>query len=363
MADQYYLSDMALERVRQKLDQARLAGKTVTRPEITALYQAELDTVAKNANAQRAMDVQQSQFQQSLNAQQGEAAANRRLQKDIASGQSTGGLVQAGTTLGSAALLSKGMTGKWPWSFLDKTGTTGPGTSTSLGDLYPDASLANQTLGAPAGSSPASSSLLTGTNMGTTPADISATTPLANSVNGAGSAIGQAASPALPSTAESSLAAATPSLLSTAPAEALTGAPAVDAASTMSSTLYPASTETSAGVSSALSGTTAAAGEAAAGEALAGGAAEGIAGEAATTAAAGMSSAAFAPVGAGVVGGMLGGSFGKWAGEQLGIGGERERSIGGGIVGGAAAGAAIGSVVPGIGTAIGADSQGYFGGR
>jgi hypothetical protein len=60
---------------------------------------------------------------------------------------------------------------------------------------------------------------------------------------------------------------------------------------------------------------------------------------------------------------MAGGPmFGNWAGEQLGIGGERERSIGGGVVGGAAAGATIGSVVPVVGTAVGAVIGGVVGG-
>lgn len=67
-------------------------------------------------------------------------------------------------------------------------------------------------------------------------------------------------------------------------------------------------------------------------------------------------------VGAGYVGGKLGEIGGNWAGEQLGIGGERERSIGGGVIGGAAAGAAMGSIVPVVGTAVGAVIGGIVGG-
>jgi hypothetical protein len=68
------------------------------------------------------------------------------------------------------------------------------------------------------------------------------------------------------------------------------------------------------------------------------------------------------PVAGGVIGGQLGAMGGRAAGEALGIGGERERSIGGGIVGGAAAGAMVGGPVGAvIGGIVGGVSQ-LFGG-
>lgn len=69
-----------------------------------------------------------------------------------------------------------------------------------------------------------------------------------------------------------------------------------------------------------------------------------------------------APVAAGVVGGKLGSYFGNWAGEEVGMGGAKERRTGGGMVGGAAAGAGVGAMFGGIGAVPGALVGGAVGG-
>ena len=65
------------------------------------------------------------------------------------------------------------------------------------------------------------------------------------------------------------------------------------------------------------------------------------------------------PVAAGLLGGNLGS---KLAMKYSPIGGQREKTIGGGILGGAAAGAAAGSFFPGVGTLVGGVVGGILGG-
>lgn len=57
---------------------------------------------------------------------------------------------------------------------------------------------------------------------------------------------------------------------------------------------------------------------------------------------------------AGIAGGKIGGYFGKWMGDKLGVGGEKDRSMVGGVLGGATTGAIVGSGAGGIGAIPGA---------
>jgi hypothetical protein len=311
----FYLPDNALQRVRMKLDQMKLAGKTVTPMETRALYQAEMDALAGSAQRERAMDIQQNQFQagQSLQREQNQSA------RDIAMNQGNqaaiSSYIQPAATLGAGVLGVRALTGKYPWNFGQTTPTTPVNAFTGAGS---------------ANSNPATF-----------------TSPQNASISQWGPQPGNSTTYATPGAVEP------PASLSSD-------------YSLGNSTLYPAGETAPAAAGAAETGTTAV-GTAAPVVDAGSIAADSTAGAASLTGAAPWSSY-FAPVGAGLLGGELGAAGGRWVGDQLGIGGERERSTIGGMAGGAAAGAGVGMLggpfapitVPvgaGVGALVGGVSQ------
>ena len=347
MADtsQYYMPDDALQRVQQKLNQMRLAGQSVSPQDVTSMYQAELNAIAQQASTTRAQNIQQQQFDTSTQVGEQEFAANRALTKEQLQGQNTAGFVQAGATLGSAALLGKDSLGniKGIYDTVSKPVKTAydylmnkPATPTTPVSVDPSGN-ANpfSTTSSPATIGPSTDVTATGGNGVTSGANTPATYNWLNSTQPE-----QSFSMTPVSDGAVSGAGVTPSTTAIPPYMTETAAPA--AAST-------AATGTSvADVGASTIGNTLT---------------DPAMVSAASTTPAGIGLSSYAPpVAAGLVGGYLGGKFGDWAGEQLGIGGKNEREIGGGILGGAATGAAIGSIVPGVGTVVGGLVGGIVGG-
>jgi hypothetical protein len=135
----YYLPDDSLQRVRMKLDQMKLAGKTVSPMEVRSLYQAEMDALAGTAQKERAMDIQTTQFEKNYNLQREQNQNTRDIAMNAGNQAVISGYVQPAATLGSAALLGKAYTGKFPWQ-------STPGTQDfATGQSIPS----NYTLGTP----------------------------------------------------------------------------------------------------------------------------------------------------------------------------------------------------------------------
>ena len=158
----YMLSDRALQRVRTKLDQMKLAGKVVTPTEMRAAYEAEMDSLQKEAAQNRALSEHKREFNASTNANSILASDRNSMIKDQMKSANTAGFVKAGVGEGLGILKGKALTGKWPWEGIFGGGGDAPTDlpSGDMGDTSPQTVMQSpDALGTPTGTGDMSSGL------------------------------------------------------------------------------------------------------------------------------------------------------------------------------------------------------------
>lgn len=179
--NQFNLPDAVLQRVRTKMDQMRLSGKTVTPAEVREMYRAAWDSVSAQMMNERKLAEEKRQYNTTLATNIDFKNQELDLQKDKMKAGNTAGYVQAGTGLGLGVLSTKMKTGKWPWQRLwgsDESsaaapdyygaGSATPMTSTWAGYEEPPTPFYNPST-SPVGPNFDSVSLMAGNNAGESP--------------------------------------------------------------------------------------------------------------------------------------------------------------------------------------------------
>jgi hypothetical protein len=320
MADYYNpIGDPSFGRIRTKLNQMRLGGQTVTPAMLTSLYTAELNANADEATKRRALELEKARADAAIAENKRQFDINAGLKEDeLKSGEMAGigsMVSQAGTgamfyDAATGGKLSKGLGGMW-----DKVMGNQP-TTADIIKGYETQGIKEGTgkvLGGGTGLENTPEGMYSNGNIIRTSADVP---------------MGETSTTGIPSTVGDITTTET------------VAAPTAETGTSIASGALVPSSEIAADFTGAVAG-----GDVA-------GASGGAAGF-----------GSYIPVvGAGYLGGKLGGAGGRWVGEQLGIGGERERSIGGGIAGGAASGAAVGAWGGPVGAGAGAIIGGIVGG-